>query len=157
MRKPALTRLFAVTIAALTLSAHALAIELPEVASVPGGVAVLELPASETPPAATFNGKPVMVLATGSAYTAVVGLPLATKPGTHRLNIKDSSGKVVSHKFTVTDKIYQSQHITIKDKRKVNPEKRDMERIGREQRQIKKSARSLERAATRDIAFFITG
>jgi murein DD-endopeptidase MepM/ murein hydrolase activator NlpD len=139
MRKPALTRLFSVTIAALTLSAHALAIELPEVASVPGGVAVLELPASETPPGATFNGKPVMVLATGSAYTAVVGLPLATKPGTHRLNIKDASGKVVSHKFTVTDKTYQSQHITIKDKRKVNPEKRDMERIGREQRQIKKA------------------
>jgi murein DD-endopeptidase MepM/ murein hydrolase activator NlpD len=80
-----------------------------------------------------------MVLATGSAYTAVVGLPLATKPGTHRLNIKDASGKVVSHKFTVTDKTYQSQHITIKDKRKVNPEKRDMERIGREQRQIKKA------------------
>ena len=62
MRKPALTRLFSVTIAALTLSAHALAIELPEVASVPGGVAVLELPDSETPPGATFNGKPVMVL-----------------------------------------------------------------------------------------------
>jgi murein DD-endopeptidase MepM/ murein hydrolase activator NlpD len=139
MKKLTLTRLFFPMIAALVFLADALAIELPEAAPVPGGVALVELPASETPPRVTFNGKPVMVIANGSAYTAVVGLPLATKPGTQTLTIKNTSGETATRKFAVTDKTYQSQHITIKNKRMVNPEKRDMERIGREQRQIKKA------------------
>ena len=39
------------------------------------------------------------------------------------------------------DKQYETQHITIKDKRKVNPEKRDMERITRETKTIKTALR----------------
>jgi murein DD-endopeptidase MepM/ murein hydrolase activator NlpD len=155
MKKPTLQRLFFPLIATLTFLPNARAIELPEAASVPGGVAVLELPASETPPRATLNGKPVMVLANGSSYTAVIGLPLATKPGTHTLNIKDAAGKVVSRKFTVTDKTYQSQHITIKNKRMVNPEKRDMERIGREQRQIKKALASWHEHPPETLRFLL--
>ena len=41
MKKPTLKRLFFPLIATLTFFADALAIELPEAASVPGGVAVL--------------------------------------------------------------------------------------------------------------------
>lgn len=115
------------------------AIGLPQAAAVPGGVALIELPAAESPPRATFNGKPVMVLANGTSYTAVVGLPLSTKAGEHTLNIQLASGADTTHRFSVADKAYQSQHITIKNKRMVNPEKRDMERIGREQRRIKKA------------------
>jgi len=155
MKKPTLTGLFFATIATLTFSADALAIELPEAEAVPGGVALLELPTSATPPSATFNGKPVMVVANGSVYTAVVGLPLATKPGTHTLSIKNTSGKVVTQEFTVTDKTYQSQHITIKNKRMVNPEKRDMERIGREQRQIKKALASWNEQSPETLRFLL--
>jgi len=155
MKKPTLTGLFFATIATLIFSADVLAIELPETESVPGGVAVLELPASATPPRATFNGKPVMVVANGAVYTAVVGLPLATKPGTHTLSIKNTSGKVVTQEFTVTDKTYQSQHITIKNKRMVNPEKRDMERIGREQRQIKKALASWNEQSPETLRFLL--
>ena len=46
-------------------------------------------------------------------------------------------GRPVRLAFEVGDKAYETQHITIKDKRKVNPEKRDMERIGREQKIIR--------------------
>ena len=155
MKKPTLTRSLFSIIAALTFLPEALAIELPEAAPVPGGIALVELAASETRPRATLNGKPVMVLANGSAYTAVVGLPLATKPGTHTLKIKNASGKVVSRKFTVTDKTYQSQHITIKNKRMVNPEKRDMERIGREQRQIKKALASWHEQPPETLHFLL--
>jgi len=155
MKKPMLSRLFFPLIAALAFLADAFAVELPDAASVPGGVALLELPASETPPSATFNGRPVMVLANGSAYTAVVGLPLATKPGTHTLNIKNASGNVTARKFTVTDKTYQSQHITIKNKRMVNPEKRDMERIGREQRRIKKALASWNDHSPETLRFLL--
>ena len=70
-------------------------------------------------------------------YIAVIGLPLASKPGRHFLKVTDPQGKSLSLGFQVTDKAYEEQHITIKDKRKVNPEKRDMERITRESKQIK--------------------
>ncbi|MGB5299115.1 MAG: peptidoglycan DD-metalloendopeptidase family protein [Thiogranum sp.] len=155
MNKPTLRRLFFPIIAALTFLPDALAIELPEAAPVPGGVALVELPASETPPRVTFNGKPVMVIANGSAYTAVVGLPLATKPGTQTLNIKNASGETATRKFSVTDKTYQSQHITIKNKRMVNPEKRDMGRIGREQRQIKKALASWNEHPPETLRFLL--
>jgi len=155
MIKPSLSRLFFPIIAALVFVADALAIELPEAAPVPGGVALVELPASEAPPRVTFNGKPVMVIANGSAYTAVVGLPLATKPGTQTLNVKTASGKTATRKFAVTDKTYQSQHITIKNKRMVNPEKRDMERIGREQRQIKKALASWHEQSPETLRFLL--
>ena len=50
--------------------------------------------------------------------------------------ITTTQGKPVSIAFMVEDKAYEEQHITIEDKRKVNPEKRDMERINREKKQI---------------------
>jgi murein DD-endopeptidase MepM/ murein hydrolase activator NlpD len=155
MKTLTLTRLFTPAIVAVALLTDALAIELPEPAPVPGGIALIELPASATAPRATLNGKPVMVLANGSAYTAVVGLPLSTKPGTHRLKLENASGKVVTREFTVADKTYESQHITIKNKRMVNPEKRDMERIGRERQQIRKALSSWNEHSPETLHFLL--
>ncbi|HFD79624.1 MAG TPA: M23 family metallopeptidase [Gammaproteobacteria bacterium] len=127
-------------LACLLLPAAALqAIELPRAEAVPGGIAVVELPPSPTPPRVRFHGKPVMVLPDGKGYSAVVGLPLATRPGKQSLEVRLASGKTVTRSFEVGDKEYRSQHITIKNKRKVNPEKRDLERITREQRRIRKA------------------
>ncbi|HHH44704.1 MAG TPA: M23 family metallopeptidase [Gammaproteobacteria bacterium] len=112
---------------------------LPDNRPVPGGVAIIELPASETPPRVRYNGKPVMVLGSERGYTALVGLPLATRPGTQQVQITWGNGKQTSLEFQVQDKTYTSQHITLKNKRMVNPEKRDMERIGREQQRIKQA------------------
>jgi murein DD-endopeptidase MepM/ murein hydrolase activator NlpD len=67
----------------------------------------------------------------------VIGLPLGTRPGTHSLTLRTRDGRQTNVAFQVNDKQYQTQHLTIKDKRKVNPEKRDMQRIGREQQRIK--------------------
>ncbi|GMQ84423.1 MAG: M23 family metallopeptidase [Gammaproteobacteria bacterium] len=121
------------------LSPAAFAGELPENTSVPGGIAVIELPASDAAPRVSYNDKPVMVLASGNTYSAIVGLSLATKPGTHTLKIEYAGGEKATLNFTVTEKIYSSQHITLENKRMVNPEKRDMERIGREQQRIKQA------------------
>ncbi len=79
-----------------------------------------------------------MVLPAGEAWSAVVGLPLTLKPGTHQLTVA-ANGNAVSRDFQVADKRYQAQHITIKNKRMVNPEKRDLQRIGREQKRIRKA------------------
>jgi murein DD-endopeptidase MepM/ murein hydrolase activator NlpD len=112
---------------------------LPDNSPVPGGVAVIGLPVSDTAPRVSYNGKPVMVLDSGNSYSAIVGLSLATKPGAHALKIEYANGESTTLDFKVAGKAYTSQHITLKNKRMVNPEKRDMERIGREQRRIKQA------------------
>ena len=121
------------------LSPAILAGGLPDNSPVPGGVALIELPASDAAPRVSYNGKPVMVLASGEVYSAVVGLPLAAKPGTHTLKVEYADGEHTTLDFAVLEKTYTSQHITLKNKRMVNPEKRDMERIGREQQRIKQA------------------
>jgi len=134
--------LFVMLLAGSTLLAtgNSQAMQLPDAAPVPGGVALIELPHADAGTRASLNGKPVMIIDNQNTYTAVVGLPLATKPGTLELKLTNESGAVTSSQaFEVRDKAYETQHITIKDKRKVNPEKRDMDRITREQRRIKKA------------------
>lgn len=121
------------------LSPAALATNLPDNSPVPGGVALIELSASDTAPRVSYNGKPVMVLASDDGYSAIVGLPLATQPGTHTLKVEYVNGEHAALDFTVLEKTYTSQHITLKNKRMVNPEKRDMERIGQEQQRIKQA------------------
>ena len=123
----------------LLLAGSPRAAELPVDEPVPGGVALVALPAGSEPGQALFNNRPVLVASRGDRHFAVVGLPLATRPGTHKLTLRGNDGHTTSVSFKVVDKQYQTQHITIKDKRKVNPEKRDMERITREQRRIRKA------------------
>ena len=108
---------------------------------VPGGIAVIPLPVDADPATARYRDKKVLITKTDDKLVAVIGLPLASKPGRHYLKVKNKQGKTLSLGFQVTDKAYEEQHITIKDKRKVNPEKRDMERITRESEQIKQALR----------------
>lgn len=117
----------------------ALAMELPNPLAVPGGVALIDLPASEETPKAWFKNRRVMILKNGPGYTAVVGLPLSLKPGSYQLRVQDASGEKTDQSFEVAAKSYKTQHITLKNKRMVNPEKRDLERIGREKGRINKA------------------
>jgi murein DD-endopeptidase MepM/ murein hydrolase activator NlpD len=61
-------------------------------------------------------------------WLAIVGLPLSTKPGPHRLKVATSEG-TVDVPFEVTDKRYRTQNLTIKDQRKVDPAPEDLKRI----------------------------
>ncbi len=139
MKYSRLLRLLLTAVSALLLATPAAAIDIPATAPVPGGVALVELPASATPPRASFNGKPVMVLPDGGSYAALVGLSLGIKPGTHRLVVRTAEHDEITREFSVVAKQYETQHLTIKNKRMVNPEKRDLERIGREQRRIREA------------------
>jgi murein DD-endopeptidase MepM/ murein hydrolase activator NlpD len=92
---------------------------------VPGGVAVIDLGTGAQTPKATYQGKPVMVIKEqGVRWLAVVGLPLTVKPGTEQLN---TGGRTIG--FTVGAKKYPEQHITLKNKRQVNPNPDDVKRI----------------------------
>jgi murein DD-endopeptidase MepM/ murein hydrolase activator NlpD len=103
---------------------------------VPGGIAVVKLPDDVDPETLRYRDRKVLVMQQDGGRYAVVGLSLGTKPGRYHLKAQTTQGESLSIAFTVADKAYEEQHITIEDKRKVNPEKRDMERINREKQQI---------------------
>ena len=115
-------------------TSHALTLDSTPV---PGGIAVISLPADADPVTARYRDRKVLITHNDDSTLAVIGLSLAAKPGRHYLKVKNRQGQTQSIGFQVEDKAYEEQHITITDKRKVNPEKRDMERITRESKQIK--------------------
>ena len=120
-------------------SGNALAIELPQHAPVPGGVALVELPANSKTPVVHYNNKRVMVIKQNDRWLAIVGIPLAAKPGKAALTYQYDKATKHKAEFSIRHKTYKSQHITLKNKRMVNPEKRDMTRIGSEQKRIRKA------------------
>jgi len=125
-------------LALCTTTSHALTLDSTPV---PGGIAVITLPADADPVTARYRDRKILVTQNDGHDIAVIGLPLATKPGRHYLQVNNQQGQSQNIGFQVEDKAYEEQHITIKDKRKVDPEKRDMERITRESKQIKSALR----------------
>ncbi|HHH48145.1 MAG TPA: M23 family metallopeptidase [Gammaproteobacteria bacterium] len=105
----------------------------PHSEAVPGGIAVIDLgPASDETPVWYYRKQRVMVQQDRGRWKAVVGIPLATKPGPQQLT--PAQGTPLS--FTVQAKDYATQHLTIKNKRKVNPNPQDMQRIRAERKRI---------------------
>jgi murein DD-endopeptidase MepM/ murein hydrolase activator NlpD len=100
---------------------------LPHDEPVPGGVALVPLEGGAAAPRATFDGDRVMVLRNGAQWLAVVGIPLDARPGSHALKVRDRSVA-----FTVREKEYAVQRVTIENKRKVDPNPLDLKRIRRE-------------------------
>ena len=102
----------------------------------PGGIAAVRLPAEANPASVRYEQRRVLITRRENETYAIVGLALGVQPGTHYLEARTLANKPLRLSFEVRDKTYETQHITIKDKSKVNPEKRDLERIKREQKQI---------------------
>lgn len=127
------------TLIMLFSTGNALGQDLPREAAVPGGVVIRDLGPAPMRPSVTFNGSPVMVVRRAGGWVAVVGIPLGARPGGYALQVKDAGGNTKKLTFEIQDKAYETQHITIKDKRKVNPNKQDLERIGREKARIRRA------------------
>lgn len=122
------------------ISTSSFASFIPEHHAVPGGIAVIELPFSKAPPTAYFQKRQVMVTQQQQQWLAIVGLPLTLKPGQHNIKLSaNKKNRLIS--FQVTDKQYEAQHITVKNRRHVNPETRDMTRITHESKEIKAALR----------------
>jgi len=127
---------FAVTIAlGLALAgcaacSSAVATELPEARSVPGGVAVLALGASIDKPAATYNGTPVLVVGDAAGWSAVVGIGLGTAPGTGQLLVR-RGGTEEATSFVIAPARYAEQRLTVAPG-KVDLSKSDLARYERE-------------------------
>jgi hypothetical protein len=69
------------------------------------------------------------------------------KAGEYSIEGHESGSQALIRRFvTIADKAYTTQHITIKDKRKVNPEQRDYVRISAESKRKHKAARDWSNA-----------
>ncbi len=101
-------------------------------ARVPGGVAVLALGDADLAPEVSYLDRRVLVVReAGKQWIAVVGIPLSVKPGPQQVQVKGAAGsRQVA--FTVGAKEYVAQHITLKNRRQVEPNPDDLKRIERE-------------------------
>ena len=132
-----LSRLLLLVITVLPLKLYAFPVE----SRVPGGIAIIPLEQQDQKARFTFNKKPVLVSPLNGQQVALVGLPLNLKPGEYFISgeFGDSNAKIKKF-FTVKDKQYTTQRITIKDKRKVTPYKKDMARISAESKRKRNAA-----------------
>lgn len=109
---------------------------LPQTDPVPGGVVIVPLKTNTLQaPKVYYHKNRVLVKKVGAQWYAVVGIPLTAKPGKHRLHfIKGKNNHTLS--FVVNAKRYPEQRLQLKNKRMVNPYKKDLERILREKKFI---------------------
>ncbi|MBL1432691.1 MAG: peptidase M23 [Gammaproteobacteria bacterium] len=122
---------------AMTVSTSSFATNLPQSNAVPGGVAVIALPDDTDFTTVKFVKKRILTVVNKDRWYAVVGLSLNVAAGEHTLSYTNKKGEASSINFNVEEKIYREQRITLKDKRKVNPYKNDLERIGKERKLIR--------------------
>ncbi|MBU0688189.1 MAG: peptidoglycan DD-metalloendopeptidase family protein [Gammaproteobacteria bacterium] len=111
----------------LALPAYA---ALPMASNVPGGVALIPLGAvieNAQPPQAWLEEQPILVTADKGKWFAVVGLPLDMKTGLYTLRA-ESNAESTTIAFKVKPKKYPEQHITLKDKGKVELSDEDAKR-----------------------------
>lgn len=128
---------------------------LPRHQAVPGGVAVIELPATGAArPQVSFRDRPVMVIAENERWFAVVGIPLSMAPGPASLSIDNPDGPALPLTFVIGNIDYPEQRLTIGNKRQVDPTAEDLERIAGDRREINRAFRSWNREPV-DTAFHL--
>jgi murein DD-endopeptidase MepM/ murein hydrolase activator NlpD len=113
---------------------------LPRSSQVPGGVAVLSIPALRedqgSAPTVSYDGKPIMVLQAAAGWLAIVGIPLSATPGSAAIVIqRAASGAQQSLEFQIAPKQYAEQHLNVPSAQ-VNLSKADLERFAREQTRL---------------------
>lgn len=141
------TNVFAAPITSATTS------PLPHTAAVPGGIVTVNLgPVNGSVPKVHYNKKRVMVIQNTGQWQAVVGIPLTAKSGKQKLTLANSNQSI---SFDVAQKNYTEQRLTIKNKRKVNPNKEDMKRIRDERGRINSALRHWQQRASVETRFIL--
>lgn len=120
---------------------------------VPGGIAVIELGASESAPQASFQNKPVLVVkGQENQWLAIVGIALTIPVGQQTIHVNYKSRKQ-EIAFTVLDKKYKEQRLTIKNTRQVNPLPEDLKRINLELAEQNKAYQQFSQKTPSNIYF----
>ncbi|MDA1107478.1 MAG: peptidoglycan DD-metalloendopeptidase family protein [Proteobacteria bacterium] len=127
---------------------------LPQAEPVPGGIAIIPLAVSSSDgvPQVYYNGARALVVRDEGHWKTVIGIPLSVEPGEQSIQLR-VNGKTLSQRFTVRDKQYETQHLTLKDKRKVEPTPEDLVRIEKETVEINAALAEWSDSAEVDTAF----
>lgn len=125
----------------------------PRQSLVPGGIALVPIEPN-TSSNYQFNNRPVLTSKIDNRWYAIVGLPLSLKPGDHYIETADGDPASKKH-FKVSGKQYTTQHITITDKRKVNPYASDMDRILAEKKRKQNAARQFTQRTDIELDFLL--
>jgi len=141
--------LFSITLFFFSGYAYALPVNSP----VPGGIINISVGNSTQKPVVKFRNRNVLLVQQQKKWTAVVGLPLTLKPGRYYLTVKKKSTKIRRIYFQVKYKKYPEQHITLKNKRMVNPNKYDMKRIYKDKKQIREALTHWRESDQIELAF----
>lgn len=135
-----ITLLLYITVSASIASADATVTRLPPSLLVPGGVAIV--PTAGNVVTAQYRGERVLLARFEGQQYAVIGIPLSAKPGPQTFTISDDTGKRETLGFSIADKAYTEQRLTIKNQRQVNPNQEDMVRIQAESAEMQQAFQS---------------
>ncbi len=127
--------------------------ELLQPSPVPGGIAIIAIAPESTPaPVVRFQNQRVLVLRSSGMWQAVVGLPLSLDAGEQHLDITDRAATRILA-FQVLPKHYDTQYLTLANKRQVNPTPDDLIRIAREQELSRQAFATWSEALADDLRF----
>ncbi len=92
---------------------------LPQALAVPGGIVEIDVGRiDQGKPQVFYQNNAVLVIPNDNRWLALVGIPLATKPGEQTIKIvSNNNSRAIS--FRIQDKNYPEQRLTIKKKRMV--------------------------------------
>jgi murein DD-endopeptidase MepM/ murein hydrolase activator NlpD len=109
--------------------------DLPRESAVPGGVKILRLDsAGASMPYVDTDGNRALVIADGSTWVAVIGIPLSAPIGMQQVTVRGSKGRQ-EVEFTVGDKRYASQSLKVAPKQ-VDLSAADLARFNQEKVRI---------------------
>ncbi|MEL6868281.1 MAG: peptidoglycan DD-metalloendopeptidase family protein [Pseudomonadota bacterium] len=123
--------------------------DLPAHTPVPGGIAVIDLGATQ-PETATLAGRDVAIVKDGARWVAVAGIPLDVAEQTLPLTIKRPTG-IRTRAIAVSPVTYREQHLTIKEQRYVTPDEKQLQRYRRERAQMDAARASRTPADSFDV------
>ncbi|MEZ5486016.1 MAG: peptidoglycan DD-metalloendopeptidase family protein [Steroidobacteraceae bacterium] len=129
--------LWTATVVATTAMAET---ALPRASAVPGGVVMIDLPATagagaDTPPRVSFEGNRVMLLRHGTGWRAIVGIPLSQAPGEVQLEI-ERDGRRETRQLQIVGKQYTTQYLKVPPSQ-VDLAPADLARVETEQARIR--------------------
>ena len=85
----------------------------PNASQVPGGIARLSLGSAATRPVAYAGDVPLLVLGDARDWVALVGIPLAAKPGTALIEVQIDGGSKRQIRYTIAPKKYAEQRLSV--------------------------------------------
>lgn len=135
-----LTLMFIIILAPwfVTPAVHA-SIQLPRSEPVPGGVAIVKLPKSNTRPEVYLDNSKIAVVEMQKfglkTWVAIVGLPLTLEPGVIHLQVV-SGGQSSDLPIKIKSKKYPKERIWIKQAEKVKPDPILTAKIEEEQKEL---------------------